>query len=212
MKKRAIIFDLDGTLLDTVPGLMKSMNEILAKYNFPLHGEEDYKRYIGNGIKSLVDQSVPHGTDEQLREELYKQKSQLYSLNWKEGTSLFPGIIEMLDEMTRKDIILTIFSNKEDEFTQQIAQHFLSRWKFVVVLGRTNTIPKKPDPAGFRHIMSRFQYSNEEWICAGDKDADIQAARNANIEVLFSAWGYQKEIPPDVQVVYKPSEIISYFE
>lgn len=211
MKPKAVIFDLDGTLLDTVPGLAKAMNEILTRYNFPTHTEEEYKVFIGNGIKALVEQSVPHVQDKQLLEIMYKEKTALYDQYWKEGTTLYPGIADMLTSLTNKGVTMAIFSNKEDYFTQQIVSHFLGTWSFVSVTGRTPEIPKKPDPTGVKHIMAKASLLPQEWVYVGDKDADIETAHNAGIASLWVSWGYQKDPPPQTTVIHSPQEVTDLF-
>lgn len=211
MKPKAVIFDLDGTLLDTVPGLSKAMNEILIKYHFPIHTIDEYKSYIGNGIKALVEQSVPEVSDTQLLEKMYKEKSLLYNEYWKDGTHLFPGISDMLTALTNKKITLAIFSNKEDYFTQQIVSHFLHEWPFLSVTGRTDSIPKKPDPSGIHVIMSKASFTPDEWVCVGDKDADIESASNAGVRSFWVSWGYQKTPPQNATIIHSPDELIASF-
>ncbi len=192
---KAILFDLDGTLLDTVPGLAKSMNEVLTLHHFPTHTLEEYKQYIGNGIKALVDQSVPSGTDNELLKLMYIEKTKRYQTYWKEGTKIFPGVSEMLTNLVEQHITLTIFSNKEDFFTQQIVKDILSPWKFSAVSGRTDAIPKKPNPLGVQTIMNKFSHLPQEWLYVGDKDADIETANNAGIDSVWVSWGYQSAVP-----------------
>jgi phosphoglycolate phosphatase len=210
MKVKAIIFDLDGTLVDSVPALSKAMNEILIKYNFPTHSQETYKGFIGNGIKALVEQSVPDIYDTELLEKMYKEKSALYEQYWKEGTTLFPGIEEMLYSLQEKQITMAIFSNKEDVFTQQIVAHFLHRWPFIKIIGRTNSIPKKPDPTGLLNIMNGSTIPLTEWGGVGDKDADIEAAIAAGITPFWVSWGYQHTAPKEAIILNNPQELLSY--
>lgn len=208
-KYKAILFDLDGTLLDTVPGLAKAMNEVLHKHKFAPRSIEEYKTFIGNGIKALVEQSVPPNTDPNLLSIMYKEKTKLYSIYWKEGTSLFPGIAQMLTDLSEHTISLAIFSNKEDFFTQQIAKEFLSSWKFEVISGRTESIPKKPNPLGVQLILNKFPYSPGEWLFVGDKDADVETANNAGIDSVWVSWGYQVNQPKACTwVIHEPSELL----
>jgi len=210
MKYKAVLFDLDGTLLDTAPGLARAMNEVLVKYNFPPHSLREYKTYIGNGIKALVDQSVPEDTSPELRDVLYKEKSSLYDQYWKDGTSLFPEIPTMLTALQDKGVKLAIFSNKEDFFTQKIVSAFLGQWHFAVVLGRTSEIPKKPDPTGVNMIVHRLPFESGEWLYVGDKDADMNAANNAPMDFAWASWGYQDEVPLTcAQVLHTPHDIIT---
>src|SRR5262249_5120501 len=151
-------------------------NEILQKYNFPTRSVEEYKTFIGNGIRALVEQSVPPGTDKALQQKMYEEKSKLYEKYWKDGSSLFPGVAELLDELTKRNIPMAIFYNKEDFFTQQIVAGLLGKWTFVGVSGRTEHIPKKPDPTGVQFIMNKLSFLPKEWLYVGDKNADIETA------------------------------------
>lgn len=212
MRYTGAIFDLDGTLLDTVPGLAKAMNEVLIAHNFPTHTAEEYKIFIGNGVKALVEQSVPKHTDPKLIERMYQEKSKLYDVYWKEGTNLFPGIASLLSDLSEKKILMGICSNKENYFTQQIVAHFLNDWSFIYVTGRTQEIPKKPDPTGLLTIMSQAPtVTPHQWVYIGDKDADIQSAKNAHIASIWVSWGYQKTPPQDTQIVHAPHELNDFF-
>lgn len=211
-KYKAILFDLDGTLLDTVPGLARSMNEILVKHNFPERSIQEYKVFIGNGIKALVEQAAPPQTDANLLEQMYIEKTKLYETYWKTGTQLFPGIDELLTELENRGVILTIFSNKEDFFTQQIVASLLGKWKFAKVIGRTQSIPKKPDPTGWKLIIDSMSILKQQWLAVGDKDADIETAQNLNIDSAWVSWGYQGNQPLGATYrVEHPSSLMRFF-
>lgn len=206
----AVVFDLDGTLLNTVPGLARSMNEVLMKYNFPTHSEEEYKRYIGNGIKALVEQSVPAGTEKELIKAMYREKSLLYDTYWKSGTTVYPGVVELLTTLKERSIVMAIVSSKEDYFTQKIVQHFFGQYIFVAVIGRTDSIPKKPDPTGTVSIIQHTKIPKDRWCLVGDKDVDIETAHNAGITPLWAQWGYQKEAPKGVVVLKSPKNLLQH--
>lgn len=212
-KYKGVIFDLDGTLVDSAPGLAKAMNEVLEKYNFPTHSIEEYHEYIGNGIKALVEQSVPKGTSPELCEKLYAEKTELYDTYWQSETFIYPGIVDLFKELQKRGVKIGIVSSKEDYFTQKLVSNFFPDTAFIKVIGRCETIPKKPNPIGVKLIMEKVNLELKDWVLVGDKSVDLETAKNAGIDGIWASWGYQKATPTHefVAAITSPNELLAYF-
>jgi phosphoglycolate phosphatase len=210
MTYSAVLFDLDGTLLDSVDALSYSMNTILRKHGYPVHTTEAYKQFIGNGVHALVEQAVPQGTSKDICNQLYEEKSALYEQCWKQGTTLFPGIAELLTKLQQKHIPMGVFSNKEDHFTQQIVPHVLGQWTFVGVQGRTAQFPKKPDPSGLLSIIRKTQIAIPSWVHVGDKNADALVSQAVGCGFLWASWGYQQTAPEGAVCLGQPRDLLQY--
>jgi phosphoglycolate phosphatase len=149
MKFKAVIFDLDGTLLDTINDLANSMNSVLQKNGFPIHNIEKYKYFVGGGVEHLVIRSLPPGySDDNIISKITHEYREEYKQRWAETTKPYPGIPELLTGLTDLGIIINVLSNKPDETTKMVGNKFLSSWKFEVIAGATPEIPEKLDPSG----------------------------------------------------------------
>ena len=149
MNFKAAIFDLDGTLLDTLQDLADSMNYVLESQGLPIHEREKYKYFVGNGLYNLVKRTLPPDR----REESYIRYchgllKEEYAKRWADTTKPYEGIPELLDKFTALKYRLAILSNKPHEFTKLVVEKFLSHWNFEVVFGEREGVPRKPDPAG----------------------------------------------------------------
>ena len=192
MKHKAIIFDLDGTLLDTVEDLANSMNTVLKHSGFPEHEIIDYKHLIGNGLKNLVEVSLPeeHRYMETVDRCLMQMKME-YANRWNERTRPYIEIPELLDELLQREIKMAILSNKSHDFTQKIVATLLSKWKFDVVFGERPLIPRKPDPQSSLEIAKVFGIPQEEFIFLGDSGVDMKTANAAGMLPVGALWGFR---------------------
>lgn len=194
MSEKAILFDLDGTLLDTLQDLADSGNEVLAARGFPTHPTDAYRTFIGNGMMNLVRDIFPDGhrpaegteTDVVLSE--YREA---YGRNWKNTTRPYGGIAELLGSLSEQQIPIGILSNKAHDFTVKCAQAFLSEWKWDVILGARDGVPKKPDPAGAIEAATQFEVAPESCYFVGDSDVDMFTAVNAGMHAVGVSWGFR---------------------
>jgi phosphoglycolate phosphatase len=194
MKYKAVIFDLDGTLLDTLEDLADSMNEVLEKREFPVHDTEAYKNFVGSGAEKLVTRSLPNDQrSENIVAECLKEFRQNYSNNWNNKTTPYDGIPDLLNELTHREIKMAVLSNKPHKFTELCVKEILSDWKFNLVLGQRDGIPIKPDPAAPLEIAGEFDIPAEEFIFLGDSDIDMRTAVNADMYALGALWGFRTE-------------------
>lgn len=212
---KAILFDLDGTLLDTLQDLADSGNAVLEARGFPPHPTDAYRTFIGNGMVNLVRDIFPEGhrpavggeTDTVLAE--YRAA---YGERWKSTTVIFPGIAALLDQLTEKGIPIGVLSNKAHDFTEKCVEAFLSDWRWEVVLGAREGIPKKPDPAGAIEAAGILGIVPSACWFLGDSDVDMMTAVNAGMRAVGVSWGFRpveelKEAGAEV-ILETPGELL----
>ncbi len=188
----AVIFDLDGTLLDTVQDIANAMNSVLERHGFPLHDIASYRRFIGNGIPKLVYRALPSEVSESVHyNKLLVEVIDEYSKHLDIFTKLYPGIDELLTELTTRGIHLAILSNKDDSFMDEVVATYLSQWDFEVVFGARANTPVKPDPYSALEIAEIMELQPAEFIFLGDTSVDMHTATNAGMYALGAAWGFR---------------------
>jgi len=191
---KAVIFDLDGTLLDTLQDLADSGNAVLEARGFPIHAKEDYRTFIGNGMLNLVRDIFPEGhrpAEGKETEEMLLEYRAAYARNWRNTTVVFPGIAELLDELKARHVPIGVLSNKAHDFTVKCVDAFLDDWSWDVVLGARDGIERKPDPTGALEAASLLGVSPEDCFFVGDSDVDIHTARNAGMRAIGVSWGFR---------------------
>lgn len=192
MKYKGIIFDLDGTLLDSLSDLCDSMNSVLLQHTFPLHEVETFKKLLGNGLKNLVSLSIP---EEQRTERLvarcHKDMLELYGKNCTNKTVPYDGIPALLDALTERNVEMAVFSNKGEELAQHIVKSLLGDWSFNAVIGKTSDVLRKPNPQKALKIAQLFGLSSTEILFVGDSDIDIKTAHNAGMCSVAVSWGFR---------------------
>lgn len=191
MNFKGAIFDLDGTLVDSLEDLADSMNKVLLDNNLPTHSLTTYKSFIGKGILNLVRVSLPETIqDEKTIMSYYNQMIEVYSDNCTVKTRPYDGIIDLIKELKEREVKLAVFSNKADEFTKKIVQTLMPDY-FDMIVGLTIEAHKKPDPTGALKISEYFNIKPENIIYIGDTDVDMQTAQNANMYSVGALWGFR---------------------
>jgi phosphoglycolate phosphatase len=194
MRHEAVLFDMDGTLLDTLEDLADSMNAVLAGRGFPVHPVAAYKQFVGLGMAKLIEQALPpEAGGPEVRKECLKEMTAAYGERWDRKTRLYPGIAGLLTELTARRIGLAILSNKPDEFTRIMAERYFSAWHFGVVLGAREGFPRKPDPAAALEISMRLAVPPERILYVGDTGTDMRTARGAGMTAVGVLWGFRDE-------------------
>lgn len=193
MKKiyRGIIFDLDGTLLDTIDDLADSMNEVLKIYGYPGFTREEYKLKIGGGFKGLALNSFPEATDPHTIEEAIILFSEIYDRKYMDKTKVYEGIDYILDEINKRGLKLGVNSNKKDEYTRVLTNRFFKRIPFVEIHGEREGVEKKPDPIAALDIIEKMGLTKDEVLYVGDSKVDIMTAKNAGLDSLGVLWGFR---------------------
>jgi len=192
MKYKAVIFDLDGTLLDTLEDIALSMNSVLIKAGFSAHPVAAYRGFIGEGITRLAHQVLPAGQrDERTIEQTVAGMLAEYGKHWADHTRPYPGIPDVLDVLTRRGIRMAVLSNKMDRFAKEMVAALLNTWEFAEVLGAHAALPAKPDPAGAHLIAQRLGIEEQAFLYLGDSHIDMQTAHNAGMVPVGALWGFQ---------------------
>lgn len=192
MKYRAVLFDLDGTLLDTIEDLGDSMNTVLNRYGFPVHNLERYKYFVGDGIENMVKRALPDGEqNEELIKKCVGSMREEYDIHFADKTHPYEGIPELLDSLTDIGIKMTILSNKPDDFTNKMVDKLLSEWHFDMVAGERASIPRKPDPAAAIEITKILGLLPAEFLYLGDTATDMKTATSAGMYPVGALWGFR---------------------
>ena len=215
MKYRAVLFDLDGTLLNTLQDVADAVNRGLAILGLPQHAIENYKTLIGEGRDVLVRRALPADhRDDATALQLLNLVNAEYAVHWADNTRPYPGIPELLDNLTKKGIKITVLSNKADDLTNLCVTKLLSRWRFTLVAGARPSVPNKPDPTAALQIARQLDISPAEFLYLGDSDIDMKTANNAGMFAIGAGWGFRSEqelIGAGAKVVIqKPEELLNY--
>ncbi|MBK1881374.1 HAD-IA family hydrolase [Luteolibacter pohnpeiensis] len=187
---RALIFDLDGTLVDSLPGITASVNHALHHAGFSSHTESAVRGFIGNGSRILIERAVPSGTSTSVIDQVEAEFKRHYDANWPLGTSPYPGIPELLAGLKSKGHPLAVLSNKPEPFTLAIVNALFPNAGFSAIVGQRNGIPHKPDPRGALEIAAEIAIPAENCVLIGDSTIDIQTARAAKMTSIAVGWGY----------------------
>jgi len=190
--QRAVFFDLDGTLLNTIADLAASMNEVLTQLGCPVHHVDDYRYFVGDGVHMLVFRALPPSlrTEEGVRETVQAFR-EVYARRWKETTRPYPGIEDLLQALVQQEIPLGVVSNKPHEPTLKCVQTFFSQLSFTVIQGQIQGIPPKPDPAGLLSALEVCGADPEHSLYVGDSGVDVLAARRAGLLAVGAEWGFR---------------------
>ena len=191
-KIEAVIFDLDGTLLNSLEDIAESMNEALAHFGLPPHPLDDYKYMVGNGLRPLVERALPPAKrNPSLLDQVEQQLRLIYQQRWDQKTRLYPEIPELLDKLTARQLSLNILSNKPHEYTVVVVEKFLRRWPFDVILGQKKELPKKPAPDGAWLVAKTLNIKCEQIAFLGDTEIDIETAHRAGMWPVGVEWGFR---------------------
>ncbi len=192
----ALIFDLDGTLLDTLADLAAACNALLARHGWPVHPEASYRRFVGNGFLRLVARALPEKVLASLSEQdlarLVQEGKVLYAAGLMDATRPYPGMPEALDGLARAGVRLGVLSNKPHEQTRALIGHFFPGL-FQAVAGGREGVPLKPSPEPLLAMAKELGSAPERTLYAGDSDVDARTAQAAGVRCLGAAWGFRGE-------------------
>ncbi len=210
-----IIFDLDGTLLDTIDDLQNSVNRTLIAHHFPPRTLEEIKSFVGNGLFKLMERSLPNKTSKPLLSELFSEFKQDYHVNCMNDTHIYPGILELLKELKKDKYKLAIVSNKNNQLIQDLSKHYFNNL-IDLSLGEIDSLKKKPSPDMIYYVLEKLNTKLENVIYIGDSEVDIETAQNAHITCLSVTWGFRSKehlIEAGAKfLINHPKEIISYLK
>ncbi|MES2995394.1 MAG: HAD family hydrolase [Verrucomicrobiota bacterium] len=189
--KPSLIFDLDGTLVDSLDGIAASLNRTLDLHGLPGHSHRRVRNFIGDGLRTLIQRAAPAGAQPELIDSLLVCYKPDYAQSWRTGTRLYPGIFQALAGFSATGYRLAVLSNKVHDFTTVIVNELLPSIHFDCVLGLRDGMPPKPDPAGALEIADRLDALPSSCILIGDSEMDVSTAANAGMKSIATTWGYQ---------------------
>lgn len=188
---KTIIFDLDGTLLNTLEDLADSANYTMEKMGFPTHSLEKFNYFVGNGVPKLLERCLPE--DKRTPENIEAARTifaEYYNIHFADKTKPYEGVAELLDNLKKSGVKTAVASNKSDEFTQSIVKRFFGD-TFDMVQGAKENVPKKPAPDIAFGIMEKLGASPENTYFAGDSNVDMFTAKNAGVAAIGCLWGFR---------------------
>lgn len=190
--RRAVIFDLDGTLVDSLEDIADSMNATLAELGFPTHELDPYRIFVGDGVGMLAFRALPEARrDPGTLSRCVEIMRRRYTQQMHDKTRPYPGIIELLDELGDRNVPLVVLSNKVHELTVDIVRRQFGENRFERVLGPKPGIPQKPDPTAALQIAAELDLAPEHWLFVGDTSTDMQTASAAGMMGVGVLWGFR---------------------
>lgn len=192
MAYNAVIFDLDGTLLNTLEDLADAVNYALKEFEKPLRTIEEIRQFVGNGIVKLVERSVPQETKEQEREEILDVFRSYYGRHCQDKTAVYEGMIEVLQDLKQKGIRVAVVSNKADFAVQKLIPIYFSDL-ILMAKGENEAagVRKKPAPDMVQAVLQELGCTKEETVYVGDADVDLMTAKNAGLPFIGVSWGFR---------------------
>ena len=214
--KKAVIFDLDGTLADTIASITYCGNLALSRFGLSSFGEEDYKRFVGDGAAMLVRRALLAAGDERLEhfDEVYEAYLEIFAKDCMYQVKPYEGICALLEELKRLSVRIAVLSNKPDRDSLRVVEALFGKGYFDFVQGQRADIPRKPDPAGVYRIMEAFVLPAGDFLYVGDSGVDMKTGRAAGIFTVGVLWGFRDreelvENGADA-VISKPLELLSH--
>lgn len=215
MRYKTVIFDLDGTLLDTLGDLSSSVNYALHRHGLPERSKADVRRFLGNGIRRLIEQSVPEGTSPSMTEEVFQTFRQYYLEHSLDETAPYEGIMELLHQLHDMDVATAIVSNKLDPAVKELHQHFFSD-TIRVAIGESSSIRRKPAPDMVDECIRLLGCDRQSCLYVGDSEVDLQTARNASLPCCSVSWGFRdkKQLieAGATTIIDRPEELMGVIE
>ncbi len=210
------VFDLDGTLLDTLADIANAMNRVLEQAGLPVHPLENYRYFVGEGATVLASKVLPsHLNNEEMINNIRDRFIEEYSGSWRKETRPYPGVLEMLNQLREMGIKMAVLSNKPHDFTRLCVETFLDHSLFAVVWGERPGVPRKPDPAAAIEIAELFGLKVEQMVYVGDTAIDMATAKGAGMFAVGVLWGFRdegelRESGADI-VISHPSQLLELF-
>ncbi len=190
MKYNTVVFDLDGTLLDTLSDLRASVNFALMKNNLPLRSTEEVRAFVGNGIRLLIERAVPENTDEKIIDKCFADFKEHYKMNSANKTKAYDGVIDMLQMLKAKGVKTAVVSNKADFAVKTLAKEYFSGL-LSCAYGEREGVKRKPDPAGVFACIDEMGSTLSDSIYVGDSEVDVETAKNAGLPCVAVTWGFR---------------------
>ena len=217
MTLSAVLFDLDGTLLDTLRDIGDSMNAALVELGFPPHTLSSYRRFVGDGVTVLARRALPAAArDNTTVDACVSAMRKIYAANADVHTRPYDGVIKVLDALDTRGVALAVLSNKPDDLTHVVVERYFGRDRFAQVVGARTGVPHKPDPSAARAIARRMDRQPAEFLYVGDTDTDMRMAVAAGMVPVGAAWGFRSVAELTATgarfIVKRPLDILTVFD
>ena len=211
---KAVVFDLDGTLLNTLDDLMNALNAALSENGMPERSRTDVRRFVGNGLAKLVERAIPDGCKNPLYEQTLADTRRFYALKCRENTKPYDGIAELLAALQQKGLRLAVVSNKPDAQVKKLCEEFFPG-RIAVAIGQREGVPLKPAADPVLEALRLLDTSPADAVYVGDSDVDILTAQNAGIPCISVLWGFRDrpllESAGGKIFAASPAEMIHFF-
>lgn len=190
---KAVLFDLDGTVANSILDLADNTNKVLAKYGFPTHKTDDYKQLVGNGIAKMVERALPKNVrNTDIMSRVTDEFILLYKDHYCDKTEVYPDINSLLDTLKSKGLKLAVITNKAQPIAELVVKKLCGD-RFDIVFGKNDGFPSKPDPMGTKYVMEKLSVLPDECLFVGDSNVDIACAVNSGALPVGVLWGYRDE-------------------
>lgn len=215
MTRKLLIFDLDGTILDTLEDLTDSVNYALSNNNFQSRTIEEVKSFVGNGIYKLIERAMPDSTQDEIIEKVFEDFKTYYAIHCADKTRPYTGINELFNELKSMGCLIAVVSNKADFAVQELCKQYFPNM-IDAATGEREGIKRKPASDGIDKVLSILNIEKEEAIYIGDSEVDIQTAQNAGLNMIAVAWGFREKVFLEENgakcIVHTPNEILEYIQ
>lgn len=189
MRRKAVVFDLDGTLINSLPDISSAMNKALAAFDLPTHDQSAYRLFTGDGARNLTLRAL--GERREMLGQVLAAYAREYGKNSRVNTAPYAGVAQMLETLSNKGLLLCVLSNKDDQDTQQVVAHYFPGQPFALVRGRREGVPLKPDPSALLQMAAQLNLLPRDFWYVGDTKTDMLCAAGAGMESIAVTWGYQ---------------------
>jgi phosphoglycolate phosphatase len=208
----AVLFDLDGTLADSLADLANATNWALAQLGCPIHPLASYRYFVGDGARELCARALP-ANKQNLADETLRLMRERYDAHCFDQTKLYPGIPELISTLAERRYHLAVLSNKPDDFTKRMIAHYFNPSPFAVVRGQLPNVPLKPDPTAALQIAQELGVPPAQWLYLGDTNTDMRTALAAGMHPVGVLWGFRdrEELATSgaEHIVAKPEEVLA---
>ncbi len=190
MKYKAAIFDMDGTILDTLDDLTNTLNHALETNGFSGRTKKETRRFLGNGVRNLIDLALPEAADAEEKKEVLKDFRQYYSEHCRDNTAPYEGVVELLKKLKDCGIHTAVVSNKADDAVRELCDRYFSGL-FEYAAGEKDGVRRKPWPDSVEEVMERFGTEKSETVYVGDSEVDAETGKNAGVDCILVDWGFR---------------------
>ncbi len=210
-----VVFDMDGTILNTIDDLYCSVNYALKQCGYPLRSMEEVLSFVGNGVKVLIDRAMPKGYTKEEYDKCFSIFIEYYNLHKNDNTAPYDGILELMQELQQKNIKMSVVSNKFDAGVKELAKNLFNGY-LPVAIGESETVMPKPNPSGVWYALELMGAKKEESVYIGDSEVDFETAKNSGLTFIAVTWGFRpRSLHEKLGAKYiadKPIEILDILE